>query len=63
MLNEVRAALANKLVPEKRDRTLDHLTRALAEDQMTVIGGVDYYPVLANPTLRRISRLLNLPPP
>jgi BioD-like phosphotransacetylase family protein len=58
---EVRAVLANKLVPEKRDRTLDYLTRALAEDQMTVIGGVDYYPVLANPTLRRISRLLNLP--
>jgi BioD-like phosphotransacetylase family protein len=58
---EVRAVLANKLVPEKRDRTLDYLTRALAEDQMTVIGGVDYYPVLANPTLRRVSRLLELP--
>jgi uncharacterized protein len=58
---EVRAVLANKLVPEKRDRTLDYLTRALADDKMNVIGGVDYHPVLANPTLRRISKLLGLP--
>ncbi len=26
-----------------------------------VIGGFDYYPVLANPTLRRVSKLLGLP--
>jgi BioD-like phosphotransacetylase family protein len=58
---EVRAVLANKLMPEKRERTLDYLTRALADDQMTVIGGVDYHPVLANPTLRRVSKLLGLP--
>src|SRR6266581_555254 len=43
---DVRAVLANKLVPEKRERTLDYLTRALADEKMTVIGGVDYYPVL-----------------
>lgn len=58
---EVRAVLANKLVPEKRDRILDYLTRALADYQMKVIGGVDYHPVLANPTLRRVSKLLGLP--
>jgi BioD-like phosphotransacetylase family protein len=58
---EVRAVLANKLIPEKRDRTLDYLSRALSEERMTVIGGVDYYPVLANPTLRRVSNLLELP--
>jgi BioD-like phosphotransacetylase family protein len=58
---EVRAVLANKLIPEKRDRTLDYLTRALGDEQMTVVGGVDYHPVLANPTLRRVSRLLGLP--
>ena len=58
---EVRAVIANKLIPEKRERTLDYLTRALADEKMKVIGGVDYYPVLANPTLRRISRLLGLP--
>jgi BioD-like phosphotransacetylase family protein len=58
---EVRAVLANKLVPAKRDRTLDYLSRALADEQLAVIGGVDYHPVLANPTLRRISKLLELP--
>jgi BioD-like phosphotransacetylase family protein len=58
---EVRAVLANKLIPEKRARTLDYLTRALADEKMTVIGGVDYHPVLANPTLRRVSKLLGLP--
>lgn len=58
---EVRAVLANKLIPEKRDRTLDYLTRALADEKMTVIGGVDYHPVLANPTLRRVAKLLELP--
>jgi uncharacterized protein len=58
---EVRAVLANKLIPEKRERTLDYLTRALADEQMRVIGGFDYYPVLADPTLRRVSKLLGLP--
>jgi BioD-like phosphotransacetylase family protein len=58
---EVRAVLANKLIPEKRDRTLDYLSRALADEKMTVIGGVDYHPVLANPTLRRVAKLLELP--
>lgn len=58
---EVRAVLANKLLPEKRDRTLDYLSRALSDDKMNVIGGVDYHPVLANPTLRRVSKLLGLP--
>ena len=58
---EVRAVLANKLIPEKRERTLDYLSRALADTRMNVIGGVDYHPVLANPTLRRVSKLLGLP--
>jgi uncharacterized protein len=58
---EVRGVLANKLIPDKRDRTLDYLTRALADEAPTVIGGIDYYPVLANPTLRRVAKLLGLP--
>lgn len=57
----VRAVLANKLMPEKRERILDYLRRALAEEPFEVIGGFDYQPVLANPTLRRISRLVDLP--
>jgi BioD-like phosphotransacetylase family protein len=58
---EVRGVLANKLIPEKRERTLDYLKRALADESLAVIGGVDYHPVLANPTLRRVSTLLGLP--
>ena len=58
---EVRALLANKLLPEKRDHTLDYLRRALKNESFAVVGGFDYQPVLANPTLRRISRILELP--
>jgi uncharacterized protein len=58
---EVRALLANKLIPAKRDRTLDYLARALVEEQLTVVGGINHHPVLANPTLRRVSKLLGLP--
>jgi hypothetical protein len=36
---EVKGVLANKLIPEKRERTLDYLKRALADEAMTVIGG------------------------
>lgn len=58
---EVRAVLANKLIPEKRLWTLDYLQRALADAGLTVIGGIDYQPILAHPTLRRVAKLLGLP--
>ncbi|WP_305046950.1 phosphotransacetylase family protein [Geoalkalibacter sp.] len=58
---EVRGIIANKLVPEKRDQTLDYLRRAFAREPFEVLGGFNYQPVLANPTLRRIARLLDEP--
>ncbi|GFE59305.1 phosphotransacetylase family protein [Geobacter sp. AOG1] len=58
---EVRAILANKLIPEKRDRTIDYLRRAFAGEPFKVLAGFDYQPVLANPTLHRVSVLLDLP--
>jgi len=58
---EVRAVMANKLIPEKRERVLDYLQRAMVDEPFRLIGGFDFQPVLANPTLRRISRLLDLP--
>ena len=58
---QVRALLANKLLPDKRDVTLDYLRRAFKDEPFTVIGGFDYQPILANPTLRRISQMLDLP--
>lgn len=58
---EVRGVLVNKIFPEKRGVMLDYLCRALADEPFSLLGGFDYKPVLANPTLRRISRLLGLP--
>lgn len=55
---EVRAVLANKIVPEKRDKTLEYLARAFEHESFKVIGGFNYQPILANPTLRRISQVL-----
>jgi dethiobiotin synthetase len=58
---DVRAILVNMLIPEKRERSLDYLERALKNETFKVIGGFDYQPILANPTLRRISGVLDLP--
>ena len=57
---DVRAILVNRLIAEKRERSLDYLSRALKNEPFKVIGGFDYQPILANPTLRRISSLLGL---
>ena len=58
---DVRAILINRLIAAKRERSLDYLQRALKDEPFKVIGGFDYQPILANPTLRRISNLLGLP--
>jgi BioD-like phosphotransacetylase family protein len=58
---DVRAILTNKLIPEKRDTSLDYLRRCFAEEPFKVLAGFDYHPLLANPTLRRISNLLEVP--
>jgi uncharacterized protein len=58
---DLRAILVNKLIAEKRERTLEYLRRALSGRSYQVLGGFNYQPVLANPTLRRISAVLNLP--
>lgn len=58
---EVRGIVANKLNPDKRDQTLDYLRRGLARQPFEVLGGFNFQPVLANPTLRRISRILDEP--
>jgi len=57
---EVRAILTNKIIPEKREQTLDYLRRAFAGENFQVLGGFNYQPILANPTLRRISKILDL---
>jgi len=56
----VKAVLVNKLVAEKREQTLDYLARSLG-DRFQLVGGFNYQPILANPTLRRVTKILNLP--
>lgn len=58
---DVRGVLVNKLFTEKRETMLDYLTRAFAGQPFSVLGGFDYKPVLANPSLGRVARLLDLP--
>ena len=57
---EVRAILTNKIMPDKRDKILRYLELAFSGEPFKVIGGFNYQPILANPTLRRISQTLNV---
>lgn len=56
----VKAILVNKIIAEKREQTLSYLTRAFAGEDIEVIGGFNYQPTLANPTMRRIANVLNV---
>ena len=58
---DVRAVMANKLLTSKRDSILSYLRKGFAPAGLNVIGGFNYSPILANPTLSHISRLLDLP--
>jgi len=51
---------ANKITPEKRDKILRYLNLAFADEPFKVLGGFNYQPILANPTLRRISQILDV---
>jgi BioD-like phosphotransacetylase family protein len=59
--NPVRHLLVNRLLPEKRDESLGYLSKAFERIQLPVSRAFDYSPVLANPTLNHISRLLDHP--
>lgn len=58
---QVRVVMANKLVPEKRDRSLAYLTKAFQSNKLLVTSAFDYSPVLADPTLQHVAQLLELP--
>ncbi len=57
---DVKAILVNKIVASKRERTLGYLRTAFEPEHIEVIGGFNYQPILANPTLRRIAKVLDL---
>ncbi len=58
---DVRAILVNKLLPAKRSNILGYLNTAFSGIRLPVVGGFNYSPILANPTLSHISKLLDLP--
>jgi BioD-like phosphotransacetylase family protein len=57
---EVRLLVANKLIPEKRDKTLHLLKTAFKDAPFEVAGGFNYQPILANPTLKRVANVLGV---
>ncbi|HXV20840.1 MAG TPA: AAA family ATPase [Desulfuromonadales bacterium] len=57
---EVRLLVANKLIAEKREKTLHHLRLAFGGAGFEVLGGFNYQPVLANPTLKRVAKVLGI---
>jgi len=57
----VNLLMANKLIPEKREKTLQYLNTAFKETACRVYGGFNFSPILANPTLSRISKILGSP--
>lgn len=57
----VRVIMANKLVPEKRERSMAYLTKAFQSQALLVSSAFDYSPILADPTLQHVGELLELP--
>ena len=57
---EVRALFPNKLLRSKRELTLNYLDLAFRGAGIKVVGGFNYSPILANPTLKYLSELLKL---
>ena len=55
---DVKMLLTNKLIAQKREETLGYLQQAFAKHPMAIAGGFNFSPILANPTLKRVSRLL-----
>ncbi len=57
---DVRMILPNKLVKSKRDLTLNYLQLAFKSTSIQVVGGFNYSPILANPTLKYLAELFQL---
>ncbi len=58
---DVRMVLVNKIIPEKRETAIAYLRTAFSGTDLQIAGAFDYSPILANPTLQNISRLLKHP--
>lgn len=58
---DVRMVVVNKLRADKRESVLGFLRKGFPGRNIQVSGGFNYSPILANPTLSHIGKLLNLP--
>lgn len=58
---DVRLAVINKVRYDKRKQIIDLVSLAFAGESLKITGGFNFSPILANPTLSHISRLLGLP--
>lgn len=57
----VRGVVLNKLLPDKRASTVDYAGRAFAARGLALVPGLDYSPVLADPTLASVAQLFGVP--
>ena len=57
----VKLLLVNRLLAEKRDESLAYIAKAFTPLALPVAAAFDYSPVLANPTLQSIAKLLAHP--
>lgn len=57
---EVRMVLPNKLIAEKRERTMRYLQLAFKGEDFEVVGGFNYSPILADPPMNHLADLLGL---
>jgi BioD-like phosphotransacetylase family protein len=57
---EVRIVMPNKLIAEKRAKTLEYMGKAFAHENFIVHGGFNYSPILAGPTLQHVAKLFDV---
>ncbi len=57
----VKIVMVNKLIPEKRDQAVAYLTKGFENQGITVMGGLNFNPMLANPSLTDIAALFGKP--
>lgn len=58
---DVRFIMVNKLIADKKERSLSYLRKAFEHKNIMVTSAFDFSPILADPTLQNISDLLELP--
>jgi len=58
---DVRMAIINKVRYDNRKQIIDLVGQAFAGSGLSITGGFNFSPILANPTLGHIAKLLGLP--